>query len=242
MISPPSTFDKLLWRVNGLFIALVCIGTFLFMSYAGYNILKETFRTRPTRGIVNVEQDVKERESLSLGSFQQLRNTPVLLSDLVAEQGYSQSYYSKSSSSVRNYFFYNMDTGQEKWLLDNNSSLILTFHEVFVDPELKTEEQTVSALIYEVVTSDIDDDERLTNRDSKDLLYYRLDSSMASTVLHNVDKVLNVKQISRDEALIFYYSDQKNFVVSLDLESGKTKDKKEIARWAVEKEVGLIEH
>lgn len=69
---------------------------------------------------------------------------------------------------------------------------------------------------------------RLSHEDKKTLIYGNLLRGIAVTMMQDVDEVLGVEQISGSEVLIFLRNGTKNFVQSLNANSGELTKKKEL--------------
>jgi hypothetical protein len=152
-----------------------------------------------------------------------------LVAGLDAEQNNQQAYYSKSSSSsTRNYLFFDVQNRSTHWLLSNNSSLILTVQELYEDGGIEREKRIVSGLVYGVVSKDTNGDSRLNWDDKKSLILYRLSGNGASSLLEGIDEFLGIEQSSGNEILVFFRDNQKSYVVSVELASGKLSERREL--------------
>ena len=97
-----------------------------------------------------------------------------LVQALPAEQKSDRSYYSKSSSSVRNYLFYNQTDSTSHWLLESNNWLILNKHTIHAG--INKEKKYVVGFLYEIVKRDTNNNGRLDYDDIKSVYYSRFES------------------------------------------------------------------
>jgi hypothetical protein len=222
-------YDRVIWRVSGTLITVGGLIAVVLMLIVGYKLFREIFRDRRVNAVVNVNEETKQNEYLSLKRFSRIQGTDWLVARLDADQNYQQAYYSKSSSSTRNYLFFDFHNRSTHWLLSDNSSLILTDHELYEDGGVEREKRKVIGFVYEVVRKDTNGDNRLNWEDKKSLVLYRLSASRASNLLEAIDDFLGVQQFSANELLVFFRDNQKNYVISVDLASDKVSDKRELS-------------
>jgi hypothetical protein len=222
-------YDKVLWRINGALIACGGLVALVLMLFAGYQILKEGLQERAVHDVVNVNEETRGSEYLSLKQFSRIQGTDWLVADLNADQGYQQAYYSKSASSTRNYLFFDIRNRTAHWMLDHHTSLILNDYELDADTSIEGDKRKVIGFLYEAVTKDTNGDNRLDANDKKSLIFYKLSASNGTHLLDQIDELLSFNQISPDEALVFFRDNQKNFVASLDIALGKLGERKELA-------------
>lgn len=222
-------YDKLIWRINGALIALGGVIALILMLITGYKIFQEIFRERSITDVVNINEETRRGEYLSLRRFYRIQGTKWLVAALDAQQDYKQSYYSKSGSSTRNYLFFDTLNQSTHWLLNNNSSLILANHQLLENPtNIDGERGKVIGAVYEIVRKDSDGDIRLNSDDRKSVVFYSFQTGAYLDLLEGIDELLGVEQISSNEALIFFKDNRKNFTVSLDLLSNELSERAEL--------------
>jgi hypothetical protein len=106
--------------------------------------------------------------------------------------------------------------------------LILTVQELYEDGGIEREKRIVSGLVYGVVSKDTNGDSRLNWDDKKSLILYRLSGNGASSLLEGIDEFLGIEQSSGNEILVFFRDNQKSYVVSVELASGKLSERREL--------------
>jgi hypothetical protein len=221
--------DRLVWRFNGFVIAVAGVASLLLMVIGSYKVVREVFGKRSVSSVVHVVEGRTQRQSFSLGRFSPIQGSPWLAARLEAEQEYQHSYYSKSGSSCRNYLFFDTRNNSSKWLLPNNSSLILTNHEILEDLSMvDREERKILGVLYEVINGDTNADGRLDFDDKKSFILYRLSDGEAVSLLDGLDMFLGLHQNSTNEVVIFFRENQRNFFTSLNVATGTLSEKKEL--------------
>jgi hypothetical protein len=134
------------------------------LAFAGYKIIKDVTRERNIRNIVNVQEENNVKEKWQLGYMSNIQGSPYVMIPLNSDQSYAQSYYGKSSSSARNYLFINSLKNEKHWLFETNQYLIAGT-DFLSEKEYGSDEREVRAILYKIVKSDTNHDERLTNDD-----------------------------------------------------------------------------
>ncbi len=223
-------FDKMIWRINGMVILIACICAILVGSFVAYKLFRETTGQREVVDIVNVDQNTKTEEFLRLGYFSQLSGTSFFLSPLLSDQNFSESYYSKTSTAnARNYLIFDAETKKSHWILKDNQSLVLqniTIHDVWTE---NSKPKKAIGLIFEVVSNDTNRDQRLSDMDLSELVYYDLTDHKKIKLVEGIERHIGSERFSADAILIFYSRSGKTYVRTLTLSSLIVSDELEIA-------------
>lgn len=119
-----STFFKKVWRLNALIILVVGILAIVLLLVGGYHTATNIFGSHQLTSIVNVAEDTNIQEDWTFGYMESLEGTNFIVVPLESGQSYSQAYYSKSSTSYRNFLFINSSTNEQSWLFPSNKWLI----------------------------------------------------------------------------------------------------------------------
>ena len=122
-----NNFFKVVWRFNSLLFAIAGFLGIIIMLFAGYHIVQDIFRDRSARNVVNVSEDQDVKEEWFLGNMRSISGTDIVTISLNSDQSFTQSYYSKSGYSVRNYLFIDTKTKEKHWLLQTNKYLLPKF-------------------------------------------------------------------------------------------------------------------
>ena len=103
------------------FLGLIMLVVF---GYAGYRIFGDISRERNVYNSVRQDQTSDVEVKVSLTNFEPLSGTPYLIAPIGSKQNYRQSYYDKSTDSIRNYLFFNGNDKSTKKLLTKNDFFI----------------------------------------------------------------------------------------------------------------------
>ena len=82
---------------------------------------------------------------------------------LNSDQSYAQSYYSKSSSSARNYLFINSKDNEKHWLFGTNKYLVSDVA-LLSEKDYDSDSSKVRVILYRIVKNDTNGDKRLTEQ------------------------------------------------------------------------------
>ncbi len=211
-----SQFFKQVWRINGIIImvaGLLAIGVLVF---AAYQIFKETVRERGVNGIVNIEASTEVKEKWQLGYLSSIQGTPFVMIPLSSDQQYSQSYYDKSASSIRNYLFINKQENQQHWLLNSNEHLIIKA-DVLSESTGSGQEVAALAILYTVITSDTNNDDRLTAKDLKNVAISQPGGQAYREVLQGIDRMVGYSLTGKESLMLVYQRDDIGYVVTISL-------------------------
>jgi len=160
-----SRFFKYIQSANSV---IIFTGGLLLLSvliYIVYHIAKDVFGERKVADVINTDASGELNTKIALSSFERLEGTDYLFSPLLGEQSYRQDYYDKGATSVRNYLFVNINDRSAQYLFSHNRFLLLRTEKILVD--LTQDQEKVTALWYEIVQNDTNQDQRLTEMDEK---------------------------------------------------------------------------
>ncbi|WP_321530691.1 hypothetical protein [uncultured Desulfuromonas sp.] len=196
-------FFRYIWRINGLILLVAGVMAIGVLAFAGYQIYAKTTRDRNTRNIVNIQEDSELKEEWRLGYMADIQGTSYVMVPLNSDQSYAQSYYSKSSSSARNYLFINSKNNEQHWLLKSNKYLIADMT-MLSEHGYGGEERNIRAILYQVIKKDTDKDSRLTNKDLKTISISRSDGRGYKELIQGVDVFVGQRTVDENTLLIVY--------------------------------------
>lgn len=211
-----SQFFKQVWRINGVIImvaGLLAIGVLMF---AAYQIFKETIRERGVSGIVNIEASGEVKEKWQLGYLSSIQGTSFVMIPLSSDQQYSQSYYDKSALSIRNYLFINKQENQQHWLLSSNDHLIMKA-DVLSDSASSGQRSAALAILFTVITSDTNGDDRLTAKDVKNVAISQPSGQAYREVLQGIDRVVGYSLTGKESLLLVYQRGDVGYTMTINL-------------------------
>jgi len=196
-------FFKYIWRFNAIVLLIAGLLAIGVLAFGGYKIYSETTRERNTRNIVNIQEGTEVEEKWQLGYLSKIQGTPYVMIPLNSDQSYAQSYYSKSSSSARNYLFINSQDNEKHWLFNTNKYLVAD-SEFLTEHDYGAEDRKIRAILYKVVKSDTDKDKRLTSKDIKSIGISMPNGKGYKEILQGVDVFVGHRLLDENTLLIVY--------------------------------------
>ncbi len=224
-----SKFFKFVWRLNGLILMIAGILAIGVLVFAGYKIITDITRERNTHNIVNVQDEDDIKEKWQLGNMSDIEGSPWIMIPLNSNQSYAQSYYSKSSSSVRNYLFINSQNNEKHWLFNTNEYLILEA-ELLSKNEYESNERNILAILYKVVKSDSDSDKRLTNKDLQTISISLPNGIGYKEILNGVDNFIGKKIVNEKSLLLLFQKEGIGYSANVNLTKFTVSNKTELPK------------
>ncbi|BDX07519.1 hypothetical protein [Planctobacterium marinum] len=223
-----NNFFKLVWRFNGLLIAVAGMLAIALLLFAAYQIFKDVTRDHNTHNIVNIEKSAEVEESWRLGHVTHLSGHKALMIPLHSDQNFDRGYFSKSSNSTRNYLFINTETNSNEWLFDHTNYLIESTEQLRMGDY--NSKDPVLAILYSLVKLDSNSDNRLTPGDLTTVAISRPDGSGYKEILTDVAQVLGSTLLSENELFIIYQMNGKSLSSTLKLNSFELANTKELPK------------
>ncbi len=208
-------FFKLVWRFNGLVIAIAGLLAIAVLIFASFEIYKSTTRDRSTRNVVNIDEDTEIKEEWRYGQLTKISGTNHLMLPLHSEQSFDRAYFSKSSNSTRNYLFINTETSQKKWLFDHTDYLIESTDRLGLGG-YDSKESTI-AILYNLVKIDSDHNGRLTAKDLNTVAITRADGSNYKELIKGVEFIVDQSLLNDKELLLIYQKNRISYTSTIDL-------------------------
>lgn len=215
-----SPLFRWLKSVNVLLFFFLGLIMLVVFGYAGYRIFGDISRERNVYNSVNQETTSDIEVKMSLSNLEPLSGTPYLIAPIGSKQNYRQSYYDKSTDSIRNYLFFNGNDRSAKKLLTKNDFLFLNANNV-VQQNTQTKINKVNGIWYTLVTEDTNNDKRLDSRDKKTIAVSDVSGNGYTELINKVDRVIGSHQKNQNTVLVFYESDGKNIFAEIDVSQRK---------------------
>jgi hypothetical protein len=210
--------DSKFFRIFTLAIGLVVL---VVLGYMAYRIYQNVFGERTVSNVVNTEINANVKTKISLSSFESLNGTPYLIAAVSSEQDYRQSYYEKEATSIRNFLFVNGSDKSARRLVTKNDFLFLAYEKLGQQTQQQSVVNKVRGILYQVVTSDTNGDNRLNSSDRKTIALSDVSGANYTEVIPQVDIVLGTHQKEEAALLVFWVSGGKNFVTEINIPARK---------------------
>ena len=216
-----SKFFKNIWRFNALIIAVAGVLAVLVLLFTGYLIYKEQTRSKHKNEIVNIDPETNIAEVFRLGRVKHVKGSQSVIVPLYSDQNFDLRYSGgKSTSSTRNLLFSNMHTEVSKWLLPTNEFLIPQYSLINKSNSYSNEEDVIT-ILYRVVKSDTNGDERLTENDELHISLSKPDGANFTEVLKGIDDVLGYELLNQKALAIMFNRGGQGFTAYVDLQNFK---------------------
>lgn len=212
-----SRFFTLVWRFNALLITAIGLVGICILVYATYQIAKDTFGEKRVRNIVNIENDRGVTETLSLRHMSQIGDGPFVMISLVSSQKYPQDHFSKSTSSTRNWLFVDTKGANRHWLLESHKDLIISTQTLSLDRSRQSEDNSVKAILYTVISSDTNGDGRLTGEDAKSIALSRGSGKDYRVVVEGADDIIGHQMVDEGTVFVAYQKRQNAYFKTINL-------------------------
>lgn len=204
-------FFKWVWRFNALAIAVAASGVILVLMYALYEMTKNYTRAISRSEVVNTDpEDRSVQETRRVGRLIAAGETNLYRYPVIIEQVYDAGFSSKSTyENIFNYGFLNVDDGGVHWLLDKNDGLITRDETITRVTGVGSNRKTNTiAWLYLVVKSDTNNDNRLSEADTKTLLIARPDGTSTQPLLSNINSFISSQAHDNDTQIVVYNDDE----------------------------------
>jgi hypothetical protein len=214
------TTFRTIWKIDSLIILVGGAGICIMLGVLAFQVIRDRLRTHQKEDTVNVESSVGT--SWRLGAFEKISG--YMVAPVYSAQSYSVSLYGKQASAVRNYLFVNLEDKSSRWLIPTNDHLIVSMERLAADgtsARWADSEKPAKWLVFDVVTSDTNGDNRLTEADRKTIGIAGADGSHYAEVLSGIDAELGRTWMQGDRLLIVYSAGGKNVISEISLPDRK---------------------
>jgi len=209
-------FFKIVWRFNGLILMVAGVLAIGLLIFVGYTLIKEKTSERNVNNIVNIQEKTDIKENWQLGYMSKIQGTSSIMIPLTSDQSYAQSYYSKSSSSIRNYLFINSKNNTQYWLFKSNKYLINATN-LLPEHQYNEKKDIVRVIVYKIVKQDSNKDDRLTTDDLQTIALSMPDGTGYKEIIDDVDNFVGQSIIGKNTLLLVYQKKGIYFSARVDL-------------------------
>jgi len=222
-------FFKYVWRINGIIVLIAGVLAIGVLTFVGYKLYFEATSNHSLRNIVNIQEESEVDEDWRLGHMAEIKGSPYVMVSLNSDQRYTQSYYSKSSLSPRNYLFINSTTNEQHWLFGHNKYLIADTA-MLSEHGLARDDRNVRAILYQVVKKDTDGDRRLTSEDAKTISISRTDGRGYRELIEGVDIFVGHRTIDKKTLIVLYQKQGVAYSANVSLSEFTVFNKQELPK------------
>jgi hypothetical protein len=209
-------FFKLVWRFNGLIISIVGVLGVGALLFATYKVFQDVTRDRSVTNIVEVEGSEAAQAGWRLGQIGNIHGADYIMVPLHSDQSFSRAYFSKSSISIRNYLFINTATFESKWLFEHSNYLIERSDRLrFGGYDSK---QSVSAILYQIVKIDSDQNNLLTKEDHITIAVTDPNGMEYREILNDIESLIDHTLIDKHTLFLVYEKDAASYSAAFDLD------------------------
>ncbi|MEZ5853381.1 MAG: hypothetical protein R3D67_01030 [Hyphomicrobiaceae bacterium] len=194
-------FFRLVWRMNALAIAGLCVLGLLLGTYALFQVTRHETRPILASGIAPTNPQPSER--LTIGAFSWLEPARLLWAPVEDGANYRLGLHSKTASSIRNYVIYDVAQATARYLLSDHSALITDARLLRQRNETPASPPPpAKAILVSLVKSDTNGDGYLTRTDDATLLMAAADGSDVRALAFEPGRLLDARLLGDTEALI----------------------------------------
>jgi hypothetical protein len=207
-------FFSRIWRVNAIIILLAGLLATGLLCVAGFSLIASLTRTRHVDNVATTALGEAKESSAELGSFEAIAGSTVLRAPLtVRHSGALGSSY--ESGTTRNYLYFDPSTRSTHWLCPSMDGVVLSSTALPADDYGAPKSNTMVA-VHVVVNKDSNNDERLTDSDSKQIAVSAPDGTGYRVVVAQADRLNKALMLSPTRLLILYSMGSKLAAVELD--------------------------
>lgn len=203
-----------IWRINAVLILLAGLLAVGLLCVAGFSLISSLTRTRHVDNVATTALGETKESSAELGSFEAITGSTVLRAPLTVRNGgaLGSSY---ESGSTRNYLYFDPATRSTHWLCPSMNGVVLSSTPLPSNDYGATKADAL-AFVHVVVSKDSNNDERLTDDDSKQIAVSAPDGTGYRVLVAQADRLNKALMLSPTRLLILYSMGSKLAAVEVD--------------------------
>lgn len=191
-----------IWRINAILILLAGLLAVGLLCVAGVSLVASLTRPRHVDNVAATALGEAKESSAELGSFETIVGSTVLRAPLtVRHSGALGSSY--ESGATRNYLYFDPATRSTHWLCPAMDGLILSSTTLPTTDYGAPKADAVVA-VHVIIGKDSNNDERLTDEDSKQIAVSAPDGTGYRVVVAQADRLNKATLLSPTRLLILY--------------------------------------
>ena len=214
-----NTFDRVLWRINGILIFIGVLSILLLIAYIFTQSSLFSSRQKQEAAVITTDEK-QEKQYLQLRSGSLLAGTDLLrspLSEIESGGSFSSSGY---GGLTRNFLFVYPPDLKSWWLLPDHKGIIQESHDL-TNPR-SGESKRVVASIYQIITKDTNGDGRITPEDSSRAFFSTNAEGSGLELTKDSTRVIAVEQVSDSEAIVLFQTPNETRAKTFLISNGTT--------------------
>lgn len=207
-------FFSRIWRINAIIILLAGVLATGLLCVAGVSLIASLTRPRHVDNVATTALGEAKESSAELGSFEAITGSAVLRAPLTVRNSgaLGKSY---ESGTTRNYLYFDPATRSTHWLCPSMDGVVLSSTLLPTTDYGATKADAVVA-VHVVVNKDSNNDERLTDSDSKQIAVSAPDGTGYRVLVAQADRLNKALMLSPTRLLILYSIGSKLAAVEVD--------------------------
>ena len=211
---PTRKFFTRIWRINAIIILLAGLLAVGLLSVAGVSLVVSLTRPDRVDDVAITALGETKETSAELGSFETIPGSTVLRAPLtVRNSGALGSSY--ESGTTRNYLYFDPSTRSTHWLCPSMDGVVLSSTALSAD-DYGAPKTNALVAVHVVVNKDSNNDERLTESDSKQIAVSTPDGKGYRVLVAQADRLNKATLLSPTRLLILYSTGSKLAAVEVD--------------------------
>ena len=213
-------FFRWLWRFNAIGIGIGISLSLLLMSLAIYEIFSNETRERRVTDMTHTGAEQRENTIYSVGSPDLIEGQGVVVIPVLAQQRYTQRYFSKNSThNTVNYAFFDTTTQNTHWLFESSEFLIVDTQRLPERAYSDRQSRRTEHFLYTVAKQDTNGDERLTQSDDLTLSISDAAGKRYTELFQKVQQLIGVRQATDSEIILLFEDLQGSHIASISLDT-----------------------
>ncbi|CAA0106911.1 Uncharacterised protein [BD1-7 clade bacterium] len=219
-------FFHRVWQFNAVVIALAGVLALALLLFASYHVIRDATRERAVTNVVNTDVETPAISGWDYGLPRQIDGHAVVVVPLQSGKNIGASYFKKNPVSVRDLLFIRVKSDEKQWLFDRTDFLILEY--AFLADNSYRSDVPVKAVIYQVVKTDTNNDQRLSYDDTITIGLSHPDGSEYTELVTDVTKVIGRDWVDDDRLMLLYVKEGKAWSAVVDLDRFSFEDVSEL--------------
>jgi len=204
---------RILWRINAVVILLTGISVCLICTVLGYYFVNSIPRTNtPTLAKADEQSTVQSAKEWKITSAERIQRGNIIRCELSSGNYYKGgSFSSRDTAATLNYLYYDLASGNSRWLLPTFNSVINAKDDMYF-PGIPLDERSLRWTSFTVAEA---------GAHSLSYAIANPDGTSYRVLLKDVDEIINASLVDEFDLVVFYRKSDKSFVCRIDLKDQK---------------------